>query len=187
MSGKHNHRKKCSKSPNEATKQTKYVIIRNSTKNKIMARLPTPMPLNNSKQERRVPAPLPQLSRQTIADGDTNEGCTFNFDNQNSSRSVDDLLSENLFTINIQIPKKSAIKRNSTKNKTIGRILTPKPLGEVAEEGTATFSFSSISTNDVWNISSNEHNWTNRNLHSSWSSDDMQALQDIAYFNDVFE
>ena len=187
MSGKHNRRIKLSKSPNEATKQTKYVIIRNSTKNKIMARLPTPMPPKNNKKERKVPVPLPQLSRETIVDGDTNEGCAFNFDSQNCSRSVDDLLSENLFTINIQIPKKSTVKRNSTKNKTIGRILTPKPLDEVTEEGTATFSFSSISTNDVWNISSNEHNSTNRNLHSSWSSDDMQALQDIAYFNDVFE
>ena len=187
MSGKHNRRIKLSKSPNEATKQTKYVIIRNSTKNKIMARLPTPMPPKNNKQERKVPVPLPQLSRETIVDGDTNEGCAFNFDSQNCSRSVDDLLSENLFTINIQIPKKSTVKRNSTKNKTIGRILTPKPLDEVTEEGTTTFSFSSISTNDVWNISSNEHDSTNRNLHSSWSSDDMQALQDIAYFNDVFE
>ena len=187
MSGKHNHRIKLSKNPNEATNQTKYVIIRNSTKNKIMARLPTPIPSKNSKQEKRVPPPLPQLSRETNADGDTNEDCAFNFDIQNCSRSVDDLLSENMFTINIQIPKKSVVKRNSTKNKTIGRVLTPKPLDEVTEEGTATFSFSSVSTSDVWNISSNEHNWANGNLHSSWSSDDMQALQDIAYFNDVFE
>jgi len=167
--------------PNDKTNNKKHFTIRHSVKNKILQRLPTPLPVD--KKARRQLTPFPRVSDHNNNCNDGNESDVFfNFENVRSSQSYDDLLftTERLTMDKGNKLRQPTITRHSTDQKIVHRILTPKPLITETNFHPATpFPFTPITNKNA----NEDFSFQFDSLPLSWSSDDVSVFKDIMTLN----
>lgn len=161
----------------------KHFTIRHSVKNKILQRLPTPLPVD--KKARRQLTPFPRVSDHNNNSNNKNDSDVFfNFENVRNSQSYDDLLfkTERL-TLDMDKGNKlrhATITRHSTDQKIVHRILTPKPLiTEINFHPATPFPFTPITNKNA----NEDFLFQFDSLPLSWSSDDVSVFKDIMTFD----